>query len=267
MERERKYAKFIGARYFSNKKYGIRVALYDHGMARASIIYKKRRVNLWHCGEHHMASDRLTFDECKYECVWDYFECCNYLRESKPARKWFRKTLQSCLEPFVLPNGDISIELAEEYDNVSRGRWYGYFDEIDTHLFDREDLFADDKIYDYKLVFWNKEDDFTNLNWVNKSPYPNRRMAPDIYIHCDLERLREISKIVAPDTYNRLADKYGEDKIEEIHLRVHSREIKEEKPYDRIFRGDYHFLLPSVADFWEIPRDYDEKVERIISKW
>lgn len=266
MEREEKFTKFIGTRYFSNKKYGIRVALYDHGMARARIFYKKNAINPWHCGPNQMADNYLCFDECKYESVWDYFECQNYLRDSKIARRWFRKTLQPCLEPFLLPDGDISIELAREYDNVSRGSWYGFIDEIDTHLFDREDLFADDKMYDYRLVFWNNEDDFKNLNWVNKSPFPQRRIAPPLYVHCELELLKEISKKVVPDTYNRLVDTYGEDKIEEIHLRVRPRLIEEEKPYDRIFHGGYQFLLPSVADFWEIPRD-DKVDEKILLKW
>ena len=269
MEKERKIARFIGGRYFSNKKYGIRVALFDHGMARASMIYKKRRVDPWHCGEHQMAEDKLCFDECKYEAVWDYFECLNYLRESKVARKWFRKTLQPCLEPFVLPNGEISTKLAMEYDMESRGNWWGYFDKIDNRLFDREDIFADERVYDFNITFWNKEDYLKCIDLKSQEPQRFRRFALPLYVHCDLERLKEISQMVVPDVYNRLVEKYGADKIEDIHLRVLHSSLEEEdrKKHVRITKGEYSFHLPSVANFWEIPKDYDDEVERIISKW
>jgi hypothetical protein len=43
MEKEIEYAKYLGVKVFSNKWYSIHVMLFDQGMARARIRYKKRK--------------------------------------------------------------------------------------------------------------------------------------------------------------------------------------------------------------------------------
>ena len=267
MEEERKFAKYIGTKYFSNKKYSIRVALYDHGMARVSMVYKRSQKFVWDCRRSSTGKDMLFFDECKKESVWDYDDCFNFLRKSKVAQRWFRKTLRPCIEPFILPCDRVDSQLADEYDNESRGTWRGDIEEIDSRLFGREDIFADERVFNFDIIFWNDEDDLENIDWVAPAHIPKRYASPPpLYVHCDLERLKEISQMVVPDVYNRLVDKYGADKIEKISFRILlGRENKDNlKKHVRVAMGRYDFGLPSVANFWEIPRDFEEEVERMM---
>ena len=62
-----KSATHLSTKRFSNKHYSIQVAFYEHNMAVADIAYKKRGVVLGYC--------RVSFDECKVESMYDYFEC------------------------------------------------------------------------------------------------------------------------------------------------------------------------------------------------
>ena len=74
-EQKREYAKYLGTKVFSNKKYRIRVKLYEHGLAEAEIDYKKRK-----------ALDvffALHFDDCKRKCVFDTYDCQDYLSENR----------------------------------------------------------------------------------------------------------------------------------------------------------------------------------------
>ena len=52
MEQNIEYAKYLGVKVFSNKWYSIHVMLFDQGMARARIRYKKRKNErqLWRWG-------------------------------------------------------------------------------------------------------------------------------------------------------------------------------------------------------------------------
>ena len=52
MEKNVEYAKYLGVKVFSNKRYSIHVMLFDKGMARARIRYKKRKNErqLWRWG-------------------------------------------------------------------------------------------------------------------------------------------------------------------------------------------------------------------------
>ena len=49
MEQNIEYAKYLGAKVFSNKWYSIHVMLFDHGMARVGMRYKKGRTK-GNCG-------------------------------------------------------------------------------------------------------------------------------------------------------------------------------------------------------------------------
>ena len=117
MEKNIEYAKYLGVRVFSNKYYSIHVMLFDQGMARVSIRYKKRKnqwqLLKWGCGF-------LNFDECRRESVYDTWDCLYYLQMDKTARKWFRRVLHPCFERFLLPNGIISAEIAEEIESQER---------------------------------------------------------------------------------------------------------------------------------------------------
>ena len=116
MEKKIEYVKYLGVRVFSNKYYSIHVMLFDHGMANARIRYKKRREgHLWRWG-----CDCLHFDECRRESVYDTWDCLYFLKMDKIARRWFRKVLHPCIEKYLLPNGDISSELAEEVESTER---------------------------------------------------------------------------------------------------------------------------------------------------
>ena len=117
MEQKIEYAKYLGVKVFSNKWYSIHVMLFDHGMARARIRYKKRKgqMQLWRCG-----CNCLCFDECRRESVYDTWECLHFLQMDKTARRWFRKVLHTCFENYLLPNGIISSEIAEEFESKER---------------------------------------------------------------------------------------------------------------------------------------------------
>ena len=117
MEQKIEYAKYLGVKVFSNKWYSIHVMLFDHGMARVGMRYKKRKNErqLWRWGSNH-----LCFDECRRESVYDTWDCLQFLQMDKVARRWFRKTLHPCFEKFLLPNGIISSEIAEEVESQER---------------------------------------------------------------------------------------------------------------------------------------------------
>ena len=117
MEQKIEYAKYWGVKAFSNKWYSIHVMLFDNGMARARVRYKKRKnqMQLWRRG-----CNCLCFDECRRESVYDTWECLHFLQMDKTARKWFRKVMHPCFERFLLPNGIISSEIAEEVESQER---------------------------------------------------------------------------------------------------------------------------------------------------
>ena len=117
MEQKIEYAKYLGIKVFSNKWYSIHVMLFDHGMARARVRYKKRKnqMQLWRRG-----CNCLCFDECRRESVYDTWECLHFLQMDKTARRWFRKVLHPCFEKFLMPNGVISSEIAEEVEAKER---------------------------------------------------------------------------------------------------------------------------------------------------
>ena len=114
MEQNIKYAKYLGVKVFSNKWYSIHVMLFEQGMARVGMRYKKRknRRQLW--------CSFLTFDECRRESVYDTWDCLYFLQMDKTARRWFRKVLHPCFEKFLMPNGIISSEIAEEIEAKER---------------------------------------------------------------------------------------------------------------------------------------------------
>ena len=114
MEKKIEYAKYLGVKVFSNKYYSIHVMLFDHGMARVGMRYKKRKnwSQLW--------CNFLNFDECRRESVYDTWDCLHYLQMDKTARRWFRKVLHPCLEKFLMPNGIISSEIAEVVEAKER---------------------------------------------------------------------------------------------------------------------------------------------------
>ena len=117
MEQKIEYAKYLGVKVFSNKWYSIHVMLFDHGMASVRIRYKKRKNErgLWRWG-----CNCLYFDECRRESVYDTWDCLYFLQMDKTARRGFRKVLRPCFEKYLLPNGVISSEIAEDVENIER---------------------------------------------------------------------------------------------------------------------------------------------------
>ena len=117
MEQKIEYAKYLGVKVFSNKWYSIHVMLFDHGMASVRIRYKKwkNERGLWRWG-----CNCLYFDECRRESVYDTWDCLYFLQMDKTARRWFRKVLRPCFEKYLLPNGVISSEIAEDVENIER---------------------------------------------------------------------------------------------------------------------------------------------------
>lgn len=109
---ERIDALSIGSKCFSNRKYRIRVDLFEHQMAIAEIEYKG--------GIKTSGSPFIYFDECKRESVYDLSECLEYLKHDKIARRWFSSVMKPCYEKYILPCGRISPDLALEHENELR---------------------------------------------------------------------------------------------------------------------------------------------------
>ena len=114
MEQKIEYAKYLGVKVFSNKRYSIHVMLFDHGMARVGMRYKKRK------NQRQVWCNFLNFDECRRESVYDTWDCLYFLQMDKVARRWFRKVLHPCFEKYLLQDGFISSEIAEEDDIKER---------------------------------------------------------------------------------------------------------------------------------------------------
>ena len=117
MDQKIAYARYLGVKVFSNKYYSIHVMLFEQGMARVGMRYKKRKNQrgLWRWG-----CNCVYFDECRRESVYDTWDCLYFLQMDKVARRWFRKVLHPCFEKFLLPNGIISSEIAEEVEAKER---------------------------------------------------------------------------------------------------------------------------------------------------
>lgn len=114
MDQKIAYARYLGVKVFSNKYYSIHVMLFDQGMARVGMRYKKRK------NQRQLWCNFLTFDECRRESVYDTWDCLHYLQMDKTARRWFRKVLHPCFEKFLMPNGIISSEIAEVVEAKER---------------------------------------------------------------------------------------------------------------------------------------------------
>lgn len=198
------YAKYLGTKVFSNKKYKIRVKLFEHGLAEAEIDYKKRKVL--------KGFMMLHFDDCKRECVFDTYDCLDYLSEDKVARKWFRRVLKSCFEKYLLPDGTISSELARIDEQEQWFHFYDFTKEVDMALFGRDDILTDPRFLNRNIVFHTEEDDLSRLDF--KRVHPSQPL-PMLAIHCDYQLLYNLLQDICPEFYQRLS-KYGYDTIESI---------------------------------------------------
>ena len=204
MEQKNEYAKYLGTKVFSNKKYNIRVKLFEHGLAEAEIDYIKRKVL--------KGFMMLHFDDCKRECVFDTYDCLDYLSEDKVARRWFRRVLKPCFEKYLLPDGTISPELAQIDEQE---QWFHFYDnskEVDMALFRRDDILTDPRYLNRNITFHTDKDDLSRLDF--KKVHPSQPL-PKLAIHCDYELLYKLLQDVSPEFYLRLS-KYGYDTIEGI---------------------------------------------------
>ena len=255
MESKIEYAKYLGAKVFSNKYYSIHVMLYDHGMARARLVYKKRksRTKMWSKGKDH-----LTFDECRHECVLDIQECLYFLQMDKTARRWFRKTLRPCFEKYLLPNGDISSQLASEGECEQRQEWRNSLPEMDIHRFGRDDVLSDERAKGRNVEFHTGDDDMSRLDAVASRP---RHARPPLSLHVDKERLLDIIRTENPEFYEFLAP-HGYDKIEHIRIFCYPTEDNPER-----VDGVITVKFPCPV-FYEIPRNDDpilkEEEDRVL---
>lgn len=101
----RKDALCFATKKFSNKKYTIKIDFYEHDMAVVGIQCKKRgyiKTGRW-CAY-------VSFDQCKSESMYDYFECLDCLDKNKTARRWFIREMRHCTRNFLFPNGRVDRE-------------------------------------------------------------------------------------------------------------------------------------------------------------
>lgn len=82
----------LGTKRFSNKYYSMQIEFYEHNMAVADITCKKR---------NYAPYSRVSFDECKVESMYDYFDCLEGLAKDKVARKWFIREMKYCTNGFL----------------------------------------------------------------------------------------------------------------------------------------------------------------------
>lgn len=208
MKKEYIIAKPLARHSFSSKWYTIHVVLYEYGMARARISYKKRKG--LHNRYFYWASDYLCFDEARRECVYDLYECLDYLKTDKVARRWFRRTLLPCYEKYLLPNGDISTDLAHEDENELFHSWGVYFDgPIDLDIFGRDDILRDPRTKNRTIYFHDKPDDLKHLDF--QSEYTHTK--PALTLHLDTSAMLEIIRRESPDFYANLESR-GLENIE-----------------------------------------------------
>ena len=98
----------LGTKRFSNKYYSMQIEFYEHNMAVADITCKKR---------NYAPYSRVSFDECKVESMYDYFDCLEGLAKDKVARKWFIREMKYCTNGFLTPDGHFNMEQTKAVEN------------------------------------------------------------------------------------------------------------------------------------------------------
>ena len=240
-EQKREYAKYLGTKVFSNKKYRIRVKLFDHGLAEADIEYKKRK-----------ALDgfmMLHFDDCKRECVFDTYDCLDYLSEDKVARKWFRRVLKPCFEKYLLPDGTISSELALLDQEEQHFHFFEFANDVDVALFGKDEILTDSRYLNRSITFHTGEDDLRHLD-VKK--VHSRQSLPPLAIHCDYQLLYKLLQEVCPEFYLRLS-KYGYETIEGISFLCHFSEDNKRGNTYICHSVQVGVEYPKIAPYYDIP--------------
>ena len=98
----------LGTKRFNNKYYSMQIEFYEHNMAVADITCKKR---------NYAPYSRVSFDECKVESMYDYFDCLEGLAKDKVARKWFIREMKYCTNGFLTPDGHFNMEQTKAVEN------------------------------------------------------------------------------------------------------------------------------------------------------
>lgn len=203
---ERVEAKFIRSEYFSNRKYSIRVDLYEHDMARADIRYK---------GAMYLkGSSYICFDECKRESVYDLYDCLSFLQQSKTARRWFLRIMKPCYQRYLNESGDISPDIALEHENQLRAV---IEDNITSVPIERLQINNAD-CFNRTLHLWTGED------WFMERQHPKQPLPP-MYLHREKEELLGMIEEYATPLYNKLLTNDVE-MIQGIDLVTNVREDK-----------------------------------------
>lgn len=197
-------ATFIRSEYFSNRKYSIRVDLYEHDMARADIRYKGTKQLRGSC--------HICFDECKRESVYDLCECLTYLQQSKMARRWFLRIMKPCYQAYITANGDISPDLALEHENELRAVVEANIQSVPIEQLQIKD--AD--CFNRTLHLWTGED------CTMERPHPKHPLPP-MFLHREKDELLALIKESAPGLYN-IVEGRSVDMIQGIDLTANMRE-------------------------------------------
>ena len=110
-------AKYIRTEKFSNRNFNIEIELYEHGLARGSMDYKKRGIkNKMTPGCEWF----ISYNYCVGLCAWEYTSFLGCFNGDKVARRWVRRVMKHCVGDFLLPDGRIDFEKAEAEEDRRR---------------------------------------------------------------------------------------------------------------------------------------------------
>lgn len=276
------YAQLLGRLSYSDRYFSIHVLKYDHGMARVNLCYKKSHGSFWKL-YNFPANDMLTFDECRWTCCDDVYECLCFLRKHKVARKWFRKAIHHCIKDYLLPNGELSGDLAMD-DQCDRNSRQWRFVEMPLSMLGYEDVLTNPRafeMYPWKTRTWNEEKD--DYEWEDAEPHckcsfvlsteretdvsaMDIKVVPfnestggkeskcgTIVLHYSVEELLAIIKQTNPVFYQDL-EKHGLENIISIHCREahegHTDEIPERIEFnvEVFYPKKTLYVIPDLED-------------------
>ena len=102
-------AKYLRTEKFSNRNFKIEIRLYEHGLARGDMEYKKRgmKAKMSKCCEWF-----ISYNYCVGLCAGEYMQFLGCFNGDKVARRWVRRVMKHCVGDILRPNGSMDFDKA-----------------------------------------------------------------------------------------------------------------------------------------------------------